>query len=129
MDNIPSLYYPLSSVETKVFWLKRTIEQSKGRLNYQPLLVSYPLFDQETKDPMCRLVAYSGVPCALESVITLPPHSLIEQSHAATEAKLSVNGDGFGFAWYDQNRLSTTMEWFLGQSLQVDNQFAGKHPV
>lgn len=54
---------------------------------------------------MCRLVAYSGLPCALESVITLPPHSLIEQSHAATEAKLSVNGDGFGFAWYDQNRL------------------------
>ena len=54
---------------------------------------------------MCRLVAYSGVPCALESVITLPPHSLIEQSHAATEAKLSVNGDGFGFAWYSENKL------------------------
>lgn len=54
---------------------------------------------------MCRLVAYSGEPCALESVITLPPHSLIEQSHAATEAKLSVNGDGFGFAWYNENQL------------------------
>ncbi len=49
---------------------------------------------------MCRLAAYCGAPCALESVVSLPPHSLIEQSQAATEAKLSVNGDGFGFAWY-----------------------------
>ncbi|OED36026.1 hypothetical protein AB833_28815 [Chromatiales bacterium (ex Bugula neritina AB1)] len=49
---------------------------------------------------MCRLAAYIGAPCALEKVITLPPHSLIEQSQATTEAKLSVNGDGFGFAWY-----------------------------
>ena len=52
---------------------------------------------------MCRLAAYYGTPCALETVISLPAHSLIEQSHAATEAKLSVNGDGFGFAWYAEN--------------------------
>lgn len=54
---------------------------------------------------MCRLAAYCGAPCALETIISLPPHSLIEQSHAATEAKLSVNGDGFGFAWYAENEL------------------------
>ena len=44
-----------------------------------------------------------GPHIALEDVIVTPAHSLIEQSQAATEAKLAVNGDGFGFAWYADN--------------------------
>lgn len=50
---------------------------------------------------MCRLAAWLGAEIALEEIIVRPPHSLIQQSLAANEAKLSVHGDGFGFAWYD----------------------------
>ena len=49
---------------------------------------------------MCRLAAYIGEEIPLEQMIVQPRHSLLEQSHHANEAKLSVNGDGFGFAWY-----------------------------
>jgi predicted glutamine amidotransferase len=52
---------------------------------------------------MCRLAAYIGPPVPLRSVIVDPAHSLLEQAMHATEAKLAVNGDGFGFAWYDQD--------------------------
>lgn len=53
---------------------------------------------------MCRLAAYQGAPIFLEDLISLPEHSLVEQSHAAREAKMSVNGDGFGFVWYGDER-------------------------
>jgi glutamine amidotransferase len=49
---------------------------------------------------MCRWAAYSGLPVYLEELILSPAHSLIEQSHCAQRAKTSVNGDGFGMAWY-----------------------------
>ena len=49
---------------------------------------------------MCRIAAWSGPSVALEDIVTKPSHSLLEQSHHATEAKLAVNGDGFGIAWY-----------------------------
>lgn len=52
---------------------------------------------------MCRLAAWMGPHIALEDIIVTPEHSLIEQSQAATEAKLAVNGDGFGFAWYSDD--------------------------
>ncbi|MFK7854619.1 MAG: class II glutamine amidotransferase [Granulosicoccus sp.] len=41
---------------------------------------------------------------SLEDVIVKPVNSLIDQSHHASEAKLAVNGDGFGFAWYSDTR-------------------------
>ncbi|MEL7272744.1 MAG: class II glutamine amidotransferase [Pseudomonadota bacterium] len=50
---------------------------------------------------MCRLVAYQGEVLALETLIVTPPHSLVEQSQHASEAKFAVQGDGFGIAWYD----------------------------
>lgn len=50
---------------------------------------------------MCRLAAYLGSPIPLGQIVVEPEHSLLEQSQHATEAKLAVNGDGFGFAWYD----------------------------
>jgi len=49
---------------------------------------------------MCRLAAYIGPCCPLARVVIEPDHSLIAQSQDAMEAKLSVNGDGFGIAWY-----------------------------
>ena len=53
---------------------------------------------------MCRLAAYVGPEIPLENIIVTPRHSLLEQSHGATEAKLAVNGDGFGIAWYGQGK-------------------------
>lgn len=49
---------------------------------------------------MCRLAAWIGAPIALEDLVITPKHSLLTQSQDATEAKLAVNGDGFGIAWY-----------------------------
>lgn len=52
---------------------------------------------------MCRIAAYIGPPIPLENIIVRPKHSLLQQSQHANEAKLSVNGDGFGIAWYDRD--------------------------
>jgi len=52
---------------------------------------------------MCRLTAYCGPSIPLENIIVRPRHSLLEQSQHATQAKLAVNGDGFGIAWYDRD--------------------------
>ncbi len=49
---------------------------------------------------MCRIAAYTGPAIPLENIVTRPHHSLIAQSQHANEAKLAVNGDGFGVAWY-----------------------------
>ena len=49
---------------------------------------------------MCRIAAYAGPAIPLERIIVTPNHSLLDQSQNATEAKLAVNGDGFGVAWY-----------------------------
>ena len=50
---------------------------------------------------MCRIAAYCGPEIPLENIIVRPRHSLLAQSQKAAEAKLAVNGDGFGVAWYD----------------------------
>ncbi len=51
---------------------------------------------------MCRWAAYVGAPVFLEELVSSPGHSLIHQSHCATECKTATNADGFGVAWYDQ---------------------------
>lgn len=51
---------------------------------------------------MCRWAAYIGAPIFLEDIVSLPGHSLIHQSACASECKSSVNGDGFGLAWYGE---------------------------
>lgn len=50
---------------------------------------------------MCRWAAYSGAPIFLEEIISQPGHSLIHQSHCATQCHTAINADGFGVAWYD----------------------------
>lgn len=52
---------------------------------------------------MCRLAAYTGPSRVLADIVIAPPHSLLRQSIAATEAKLAVNGDGFGMAWWGED--------------------------
>lgn len=49
---------------------------------------------------MCRLAAYLGPAVPIAQIVVDPVHSLLEQSQHANEAKLAVQGDGFGFAWY-----------------------------
>ena len=53
---------------------------------------------------MCRIAAYTGPAIPLENIIVKPAHSLLTQSQHANEAKLAVNGDGFGIAWYGEDR-------------------------
>ncbi len=55
---------------------------------------------------MCRWIAYSGQPIFIEQLITVPEHSLVEQSFS-TEMNfredgslMAVNADGFGIGWY-----------------------------
>jgi predicted glutamine amidotransferase len=49
---------------------------------------------------MCRWAAYAGEPIFLEEIISRPGHSLIHQSHCATQGHAAINADGFGVAWY-----------------------------
>lgn len=49
---------------------------------------------------MCRWLAYSGAPIALEEVVLNPEHSLIDQSLHARRGATETNGDGFGVGWY-----------------------------
>ncbi len=50
---------------------------------------------------MCRWAAYTGKPIFLEDIVSRPGHSLIHQSHCATQCHSAINADGFGIAWYD----------------------------
>lgn len=52
---------------------------------------------------MCRWIAYRGQTTTLESYVTRPAHSLIEQSMRALESTASTNGDGFGLGWYGEH--------------------------
>lgn len=49
---------------------------------------------------MCRWAAYTGEPIFLEDIVSRPGHSLIHQSHGATQCRTAINADGFGIAWY-----------------------------
>ncbi|SNX68958.1 glutamine amidotransferase [Cereibacter ovatus] len=51
---------------------------------------------------MCRWAAYIGAPIFLEEIVSRPGHSLIHQSHCATECRTAINADGFGLAWYGE---------------------------
>lgn len=51
---------------------------------------------------MCRFIAYQGEPILLETLVTLPSHSLVRQSTHASHGVTSSNADGFGLGWYDE---------------------------
>jgi glutamine amidotransferase len=51
---------------------------------------------------MCRWLAYSGSPVALEQLLYEPEHSLIVQSLHSQLGAEETNGDGFGVGWYGE---------------------------
>lgn len=52
---------------------------------------------------MCRWAAYIGEPIFIADLVSAPEHSLIVQAREAEECKTTINGDGFGLAWYDHH--------------------------
>lgn len=52
---------------------------------------------------MCRWLAYTGAPVAMEELILKPENSLIEQSYSCREGAEPTNGDGFGVGWYGED--------------------------
>lgn len=57
---------------------------------------------------MCRWIAYNGAPIYIDTLVTRPAHSLVEQSlntemnFKADGSLWAVNGDGFGVGWYSE---------------------------
>ena len=51
---------------------------------------------------MCRWLAYSGSPIALEEVLFKPANSLVVQSLKSQKGVETTNGDGFGVGWYSR---------------------------
>ncbi len=57
---------------------------------------------------MCRWIAYTGQPIYIDQIVTIPTHSLVQQSFntklrfSAEGDILNVNGDGFGIGWYGE---------------------------
>ncbi len=49
---------------------------------------------------MCRLMLYIGKPVVLDHLLVRPTNSLINQSVHCRSDETTVNGDGFGVAWY-----------------------------
>jgi predicted glutamine amidotransferase len=52
---------------------------------------------------MCRWLAYSGTPIALDEVLFKPAHSLVIQSLKARTSATTTNGDGIGVGWYGRH--------------------------
>lgn len=52
--------------------------------------------------PMCRWLAYSGSPVALETLLSRPANSLIHQSRESAMGATVLNADGFGVGWYSE---------------------------
>ena len=57
---------------------------------------------------MCRILGYLGPSISLDQLISEPEHSLLVQSYQPHEMKSAIlNGDGFGFGWYDHESATT----------------------
>lgn len=52
---------------------------------------------------MCRFVAYIGAPTLIDRILINPSNSLVNQSFAALESEMTINGDGFGLGWYNKS--------------------------
>ncbi len=60
---------------------------------------------------MCRLAVYMGPPIRLAALLSRHEHSLVAQAQHSLEGAESVNGDGWGVAWY-RPELSSRPELF-----------------
>jgi len=54
---------------------------------------------------MCRWLAYSGSPVALDDLLFKPAHSLIDQSLHPRLSATTTNGHGFGAGWYGTGEI------------------------
>ncbi len=54
---------------------------------------------------MCRWLAYSGTPIALEELLVKRDRSLIDQSLHSRLGATTTNGDGFGVGWYEEGEM------------------------
>ena len=52
---------------------------------------------------MCRWLAYSGSPIAIEALVSKPTNSLIHQSKESALGATAINADGFGVGWYSDD--------------------------
>ncbi len=52
---------------------------------------------------MCRWLAYSGSPIAIEALVSKPKNSLIHQSKESALGATAINADGFGVGWYSED--------------------------
>ncbi len=52
---------------------------------------------------MCRWMAYSGNPVAIDELVLNTEFSLVDQSMSAKLAPKPTNGDGFGLGWYGED--------------------------
>lgn len=63
---------------------------------------------------MCRIAAFIGAPCRLDTFLSAPPHSLARQAWDARETISStVNADGWGVAWYDDAHVPAVYRHIL----------------
>ncbi len=49
---------------------------------------------------MCRWLCYTGSPIYADALLFKPRYSLVDQSQHAQRSIYTLNGDGFGLAWY-----------------------------
>lgn len=74
---------------------------------------------------MCRFLAYLGPPVTLEALLVEPPHSLLRQSWAPRlQSHGTVNADGFGVGWYDQERRPQPARYRTTRPMWADRSFA-----
>jgi glutamine amidotransferase len=70
---------------------------------------------------MCRFTFYQGKSIGIDSLITEPKHSLINQSFNSLERDEPLNGDGFGLAWYNHS-ISEVPAFFKSVSPAWNNR-------
>ncbi len=73
---------------------------------------------------MCRLIAYVGPPITLQALVLDQPHSLVHQSYSPRHQRHgSVNADGFGCGWFDQEVRSAPALYRRDKPIWGDSSF------
>jgi glutamine amidotransferase len=74
---------------------------------------------------MCRLVAYTGPPRTLASLLCEPEHALVHQSYAPRrQTHGRINADGFGAGWYAPDVRSEPARYRTTTPMWADRSFA-----
>src|SRR5436190_19285881 len=74
---------------------------------------------------MCRLVAYTGPPRTLSSLLCEPEHALVHQSYAPRQQRHGrINADGFGAGWYAPDVRPEPARYRTTTPMWADRSFA-----